>query len=304
MALKLEREELTAPSVPQVETQTIDPAQAALMLTHELYPGQRHLREWHVSELALAIARRQFKPGAIEVAKVGRKTFVVDGQHRLHAVVKSGMPQTFVVMTYHFETEEEVATHYARTDVGLKRAARDMPTYHAWAETHGITERERTSAVSTTTPLLRGFVRASGDQVPLSNEERLRILNDFAPQFKSYYEIVRGAQRPIKRYLYFGGVVAVGVITMRDQKEKARPFWERVAAISGYEEGGGEAYLVGFFLEKGMKRLQYEQTSRYVARAWNTYFEDNRLRVYRDVDPTAPIRIAGTIYDGKSVRTL
>jgi hypothetical protein len=115
---------------------------------------------------------------------------------------------------------------------------------------------------------------------------------------------VRGAQRPIKRYLYFGGVVAVGVITMRDQKEKARPFWERVAAISGYEEGGGEAYLVGFFLEKGMKRLQYEQTSRYVARAWNTYFEDNRLRVYRDVDPTAPIRIAGTIYDGKSVRTL
>lgn len=79
--------------------------------------GQRNIRDSHVSELALNMSRGTFRlsPDCITVVK-GQ---LANGQHRLSAVIKAGVPCEFLVM----QTEDEEL--FKIIDSGAKRSVAD-----------------------------------------------------------------------------------------------------------------------------------------------------------------------------------
>lgn len=306
------REMLENPSMNGTEPQDVTskvervtPEMAAIWLATDLYEHQRPLRDWHIKEYAVEMGAGRFTPGTtLKFGVLSGRRHLIDGQHRLHAVIAAEIPQTFVVTEIGFATMEDLERAYGREDTGLRRLAREAPYFHSYAERHGFAPADVNKLVAAMPILIRGFQLKSGHHGPVPTERYAEVAAPLAGPFRSYLAATKHRPRAMARYLALGGVIAVGLVTFRDQPERAKPFWERVAAISGYERGSGEAFLVGFFLEKTFTRLLGAEISRYVARAWTAYYEGESIQVYRTPDLSRPIRIAGTSYDGRNVRTL
>lgn len=100
----------------QVTIETITPETAQAYLTCQI-DGQRNIRESHVSDLAINMKRGSFRlsPDCITVVK-GQ---LANGQHRLSAVIKAGVPCDFLVM----RTDDEEL--FKVIDSGAKRSVAD-----------------------------------------------------------------------------------------------------------------------------------------------------------------------------------
>ena len=103
-------------STATVEIMKIDPEMAESMLANRWHE-QRNVRIAHVARLVSDMESGRFgiSPDAITLIK-GK---LANGQHRLEAVVRSGKPQTFLVME---SNDEEL---YKIVDSGLKRTVAD-----------------------------------------------------------------------------------------------------------------------------------------------------------------------------------
>lgn len=101
----------------EVEIRTIKPTEAAMMLEN-LFEGQRKVRESHVLRLTedMRLGRFRLSPDALLICK--GKT--ANGQHRLAAVVRSGLAQKFLVM----ETDD--TDLYEILDCGIGRTNGDV----------------------------------------------------------------------------------------------------------------------------------------------------------------------------------
>src|SRR5439155_25117462 len=103
------------PSVPTVVD--VDPATASAWLQRNLH--NRHLREEAVSSMArdMAAGRWQYTGEAVKFSKAGN---LLDGQHRLAAVVKSETTIPILVVPGLPDSAQEVI------DTGAKRTASDV----------------------------------------------------------------------------------------------------------------------------------------------------------------------------------
>ena len=78
----------------------------------------------------------------IEVAVLDGKRFLVDGQHRLRAIVASGVKLPLVVLETTVRDEAEVASRYAQTDRGIKRTTADQYAALALPEEFGFNQKQ------------------------------------------------------------------------------------------------------------------------------------------------------------------
>lgn len=92
---------------------TITPEMASELLKKN--ESNRKLMESSVSRLAEEMKRGKWKVNG-ETIKVSKTGYLIDGQHRLHACIKSGVPFTSYVIS---NLEDEV---FDTVDVGVKRS--------------------------------------------------------------------------------------------------------------------------------------------------------------------------------------
>ena len=83
----------------------------------ERWGEQRAVRAGHVARLAADMDAGRFRVSPDAILRIKHK--LANGQHRLEAVVKSGKPQTFLVME---STDDEL---YKVLDAGLRRTVSD-----------------------------------------------------------------------------------------------------------------------------------------------------------------------------------
>lgn len=101
-----------------VSLETITPAKAAAMLeSHNT--GNRKMRRAHAKRLALLMKNGEFDttPQGITIGRSGR---ILDGQHRLQAIVDSGTSQVMIVFR---DVDDDVFT---KIDQGAKRSMTDL----------------------------------------------------------------------------------------------------------------------------------------------------------------------------------
>lgn len=105
----------------RTEVTTITPEMAKEMLEHN-YEGNRNMRKTYVTQLAYVMQSGRYMSENGQTIVVGEDDGVLyDGQHRLAAIVQSGVPQTMLVVRIVDGKEA-----YKTIDNGAKRTAADF----------------------------------------------------------------------------------------------------------------------------------------------------------------------------------
>jgi hypothetical protein len=109
----------------------VSPAKAEEWLTLNAFPNQRPLKVKHRDFLANEIFAGRFIQGTqIHFVVFGKKKFLVNGQHTLSAILKTGITVLLAVLTTTVDSMEEVVKIYLGHDP--KGTGRSTLTAHAW----------------------------------------------------------------------------------------------------------------------------------------------------------------------------
>jgi len=216
----------------KVEIRRVKPAEASLMLEN-LFEGQRHIRETHVNRLAedMRLGRFKLSPDAIVVCR--EKT--ANGQHRLAAVVKSGLAQSFLVM----ETDDSEL--FKVLDSGILRTVGDVLS---------IENASQVAAVARLTCLYdkRLLSTLGGHIAGLGRLDVIEFAEANQEQIKNAIHVVRPMQSK-SRFVSITPVAAAMIIGTRRDPDKTSGF---VNAIFNGSNPGSPAWL---FRERMIKEV-------------------------------------------------
>jgi hypothetical protein len=108
--------------------QEIRSPEASVLLGQTIFPNQRPLRRQKVQAMAYDMQHDNFIPGtqlAFALLPDGTR-YLLNGQHRLHAVIEADCPIVFEVLDMGVASLAEAKKLYKNFDVGLPRTKLDL----------------------------------------------------------------------------------------------------------------------------------------------------------------------------------
>jgi hypothetical protein len=177
----------------QVYTQVFDATRAAEWLESFRYPYQRKLRLTNVAFLAAEMANGTFDQSTvIRIAICGGDFYLIDGQHRLSAVVRCKLEQRFYVMEESFESMDDVARAYGTIDRNGIRSDADAARAAQLSERMGLVGKRASAIRQGATFLIRcanGTSNAQrNERLPYHEVDRVAML--YAPYLRAFYDAV------------------------------------------------------------------------------------------------------------------
>jgi hypothetical protein len=137
----------------------VTPQQAKEWLENNDFERQRPLREHHVLSLAEEMDAGNFiAHSAIVFARCGDKNYLIDGQHRLNAIVLSDKSVEMTILTKQASSMEQIERWYASIDQGLKRSTRDAIKAQNLHSEIGLSERHAGRMSAAVRLIASGFV--------------------------------------------------------------------------------------------------------------------------------------------------
>ncbi|MBK9003507.1 MAG: hypothetical protein IPM41_06480 [Sphingomonadales bacterium] len=297
----------------KVEMEVVTPETAQSWLLNNSLPYQRGLRKANVEFYASEMLRGDWDPTTvISFARVnGEEWSLVDGQHRLEAVVKAGMPQPFVIKRVTYKSADDIANAYARIDQGSKRTPMDQA--HAWglADKYGLYPDWTGKFMSGIKFIIGRFgwqrhIRPHPSDV-------VSMMDQYSGAMLGYYDLCGGADRHMRKALQRASTVAVGLVTLQSSvkvygEEKVNEFWTGAVLDDGLRRGDARKtaheHLVSTSMAHGAgsgSKTSYVSatySSRWLASCFNAWVEDRSLQ-HAKPDPSRPILILGSPFNGK-----
>lgn len=220
---------------------TFNKAEAAEWLELFRYPHQRPLKARHVSVLAQRMRDGAFFRGTmIIVATIGGEIYLLDGQHRLSAVVEADIEQQFVVLEITCTTMEIAGLIYGNIDTGKGRTMGDSFIAHQLPARLGLGQRQLTAFSGAYSILRGGGIPNAANQV-VTAEERERVLILYAPAIRELWEVAFGMPKAMQNSLKRAYVQAFAGLTFRWpaqlEERTTRAFWEGVIFNDGLIKG-------------------------------------------------------------------
>jgi hypothetical protein len=279
----------------------VGPSLASQILTDHNYERQRPLRPGHVAELAALMRRKAFLPGSqIAFARVGKRLFLINGQHRLSAVVESGREVEFQVMIVNCRNEEDVARHYYTFDrLVTARSDGDVIKAVRICETHGISHMMARGVWQAVPIIEHRFARIDYQNDPerRDDDRRLGMCEPWWGYAAELDAILRRAPSSVRQRLLSAQTVSVALVLLRDQPEGARAFLSGIAEDDGLRrDDPRKAFLIDM-AARAWRRKSLDG-SLTMAYAWNAYFLRRPLSQLR-VLQNSRFRLEGTAFDGR-----
>lgn len=281
----------------------IGPKEAAEILDRYRWDRQRPVRRTNVESLAQAMINGEVGPSSpLTFAQLPTgERYLVDGQHRLEAVKLSGVPCTFVQIVQTVPDEESLARLYSSIDIGSSRTFRDTLVAYDAAHHYQLPINYLGTAVSAMGVLLGGFRPLTDRGTLKSRIVKEEMLECFAVDVFGLHEALTAGPYKGERVIRKSRVIAVGIVTFHYQAEKAAQFWRNVSLGENLSADDPVYTLRAYLFEGKWRTKSGNPEAHAVAVAWNAYFEGRPLQLLRAF-PLAPIRIAGTPFDGKEFR--
>lgn len=232
---------------------------------------------------------------------------LIDGQHRLSAVIKSNTTQPFVIKRVTYKTDDDMADAYARTDQGAKRTPADQAKAWALAERYDLYP-EWVGRFSAATNFIASRFGWRGVKSHPSDHNAL--MDDYAQAMRGYYALCGSADKMMRTPLRRAATVSVGLVTLRFSSrvygmDAVEKFWEGVALAEGLNRGDAPKTAHDHLLSTSMAYGQGKgpkETARYsamwLASCFNAHVENRKLYDSKP-DPTKPIKILGSPFSGK-----
>lgn len=275
----------------------ITPERATQMLATLAFERQRNIAPRHVEYLLAMMQNGELTDLLIQEAEFpnGRKV-LVDGYHRLTALVQFGKGLPAVIVTHRVNDDQELAERYAMIDRPATRKPKDM------LRAFGIEERAEVSGKMLNTIsagvaiVANGFPRHSGTIGHKSLIQRTNNVDAWLAEGRVFAACLTGSTNEVSLLLSRAPVTAVALATLRYQPELAEPFWSRIAADDGLTKDSPEGRLLTWLRANRVTQHGQFFYCRHVAGAWNAYYEGRTLKLLKISDPSAPVTIVGTPY--------
>lgn len=280
----------------------VSPVMAARILAEANYVRQRKIKPYRLHRHKTTIARGQWdSDNSIRFANFKGQLILVDGQHRLTAIVETGVACGFVVIITDAETWGDVHRMYSRIDVDGNRSVADVLNAADPTAGRDISFEMRRGAYRAMDILANDFPHRRlkvGEAELVTKEDRVNCLAFWLDELDEYDAIVRRGQSQLRNSLRSPGVIAVALATLKHQHDKAAVFWQSVADNKLLRPGDPEQALINFLLTSRKDDAGYV-TERYTAQAWNAWFGRKRLdKIRKSSANDRPIKLSGTPFQG------
>ncbi len=250
-----------------IKQETITPRKATEWLG--LNTENRPLRHSYVATLSDALTAGEFQENG-ETIKFTESGKLVDGQHRLQAVIASGVSYRGIVVRGLDESA------YITVDTGTPRGLKDVLARNR--ETNYTT-----LAVAVRAMLLltsgRGLAGGGKMRIPIA----MAVLAKF-PQLRDAVQFC--CDNELRSVCSVGYAAAMLVLCRSHDKEKADQFWSSVGIGDNLTKTSPAYVLRKRLLEnkaatQGTPRLGRDQVIALCAKAWEAHLADKPLKVLR-----------------------
>lgn len=300
----------------------VTPEIARLWIDAYKYDLQRRVSARRVKLYAGVMKRGAWKQDKeIKFAVVDDKKYLVNGQHRLHAIVSSNCGQHFNVSHVFVDDLDEVAEIYNTEDMLKGRTFDDITRTMQLPELTGIrrTDLLKLKAAITFIDGDFGYRRENNADAWLIAD---RIVDDYSEAAGMFFEAISSAQRhgksvKIRDRFVRSCVLSVGVVTYLESANRygfqaIDDFWSGAASDDGLRRNDPRKVmlnrLVSTQMPSGTKSALGQEVeepwhqARYVASCFNRwvsgdYFSERggQPKIESEVKP---IQISGSKYDG------
>lgn len=256
----------------------------------------RPIRENWVDVLADRMRNGQFMPSAtIVLAHSGADTYLVNGNHTLRAIERSGIPQKLPIIHHQVPTIDGVRQLYATYDRGLSRSMSDSLRAYGATESLGLPIDE----VNYLAAAVRFMLADMGDSSQrvwgrkISDDSLLQMMVPWALPYIRLKEALKETDAHInKMILRRRPVLTVALITVVGQPSRAIEFWEAVKTGEGLYRTSSALRLREYLMmyntsgRSGITgaKAPSETLSRYVrtvAYCWNKWYDNEPIATMR-----------------------
>ena len=229
---------------------------------------------------------REYKFGEYTTLKFAIQNvtpILIDGQHRLRAIVASGVPMQFTVQLLKVANQAEIERAYSTIDSGKKRLPGDK--MGAIDKELGLRRPDCKVLNSAVGVLLLGF-KPLGPADPVE----LHIIAKDAEGLKGEMKLwaaamhlmlacLAKAPRSNAHLFLRASVLAVALVTLRDQPEMAIRFWTAAAFDDGLRAGQPEKALL-YWLRSNVVSLSPRLQHEAAIVCWNKFLQGKKLTTF------------------------
>lgn len=279
---------------PKLYITKVTPEIADHWLTEYVFQYQRDLKRDLVLFFADEMEKGRFDQYTdiiFAINGVGRK-YLLDGQHRLNAVVKSRKEIYFIVKERQFETNQEIRDFYGTIDIGKIRT-HDEIFKAKGLEPIGLSSRKVRALFGALKLIHSGFQHGTTHRV--SYHMMYPKLIEWAPYYRRYFDIISiNPDGDFLKKLQRVDALATALATLRFSDEKLEPG----LSVSAYWHGVSSGNMIEstspiFKYRELVFRSQLRTTAEarqnmtpkefavYTRLAWNAYTEGRAVKQFR-----------------------
>lgn len=207
---------------PTIRHCLIDVEIAKTILSDRNYENQRRLKPSSVSQYAESMEMDDWSE--ISIIRFGCSTEnsqwrLTDGQHRLHAIVKSNLPQTFKIEFDTFESELDLKEAYGKMDRGVPRT--DMDAMLVYGDSR-LAPGEMNRFIAAIKLIDSGFTARRIEKFPATRLRKLFV--EWEPyavkvqELRSQCNVSRDVREPLRR----SSMISVFMFLIRYAKKQSQ----------------------------------------------------------------------------------
>lgn len=263
----------------------IGPKKAQEILTACAYPKQRKVYPHHVEFLKGVMLRGGWNVGSqLAFARLEGRLTLVNGYHRLHAIIGADQTQEFQLLIIDVDNPADIDHLYSRFDTGSRpRTTAELLNAIDFSKNTGLGKLVSSRLLAAAALIENGFKRVNAYELPESKDIDFRILaaKKWAVPAATYEDLVRLADKHIKRKLFTASVMSVALTTVLHQPSSAAVFWKGVAEDDGLRKGDPRKALSLYLIRTPLGVKEIDLTIKAAALAWNAHFLGKPLNFLR-----------------------
>lgn len=242
----------TVPQLDPIRTEvwTITPDHAKVILSEYRYEHQRPISRATVKLYATDMREGTWNTGThITFCVLGAQRYLIDGYHRLCAVIEAGHTTAFTVAFIPVQCFADIARHWAQMDNGKRRSGRDMVAVFEYTTITDLSKAWINSVQAAARFIMDGAQEANGAKRVMPSHEMTLFYLPYAEMYHAALSRKPYARNELGQSYLRRSVLAVALLTYRFaapiDRNKVDAFWECVH---------GDGLEVG-----DPRRLAYEQ---------------------------------------------
>lgn len=284
---------------PTIKHCLIDVETAKTILTERNYENQRRLKSASIKQYVSDMKAGEW--GEISIIRFGcsvenSRWRLTDGQHRLTAVISSGLPQTFKIEFDTFETEGDLKIAYGQMDRGAMRT--DVDAMRVYGKTQ-VGEGDYSRFVAAIKHIDYGFNASKISRFPVTKLRKLFVEWESSMIELSNLRADISVSKEVNEATRRSSTMAVFLYLIRyaNDKNQAYEFIKAIYQDSGLISNDPRKHAVevlkGFYIQSSSKNrnnsIDGRQISCFLIACWNLFSQGKKTCRRPPLSGNAPV---------------